>query len=76
MSLPNLPNQFQTHIEHNFRSDKQSFDRNYTTEYEEYYDYTNDRGTVIKYIDYKLERRHFLYETNELIAINGNHSLF
>jgi len=65
--LPNLPDQFQTHIEHNFQGDS----LNYTTEYDEYYDLYNKRATVVKYIENKLEKKYFLYATNELISITG-----
>ena len=65
--LPKLPDQFQTHIEHNFKSSIENF----TEEYDEYYDFTNDRGSVIRYRDSKKERQYFLYKTNELISITG-----
>lgn len=63
--MPILPDQFQTHIEHNFRSNG----LNYTTEYDEYYDFSNNRGSVVKYVNQKLVHQYFLYETNELISI-------
>ncbi len=65
--LPDLPDQFQTHIEHNFKSGI----NNYTIELDEYYDFTNDRGTVVLYANNKLEYRYFLYNTNEYISVTG-----
>lgn len=65
--LPILPEQFQTHIEHNFKSGQ----LNYTTEYDEYYDFVNKRATIARYKDYKVTNQYFLYDTNELITITG-----
>lgn len=65
--LPDLPDQFQTHIEHNFKSGI----NNYTIELDEYYDFTNDRGSVVVYENNKLEYRYFLYKTDEFISVTG-----
>ncbi len=66
--LPILPDQFQSHVEHNFQGN----DLYYTDEYDEYYDLINKRATVHKYIGGKtIEKIFFLYATNELISITG-----
>lgn len=67
--MPNLPNQFQTVIEHNYRS--YDLKSNYTTEYEEYYDLLNNRAAIIKRINFKLVKQYYLYATDEMITVLG-----
>lgn len=68
--LPDLPNQFQTIIEHNYRSF--DFNNNYTEEYEEFYDFVNDRAAIHKRSNLKLIQQYFLYTTNEMITVIDN----
>lgn len=62
---PTLPVEFQTLIESNFRNST----ANFTTEFEEYYDFVNNRGTIIKFSLFGEIRQYFLYETDEMITI-------
>jgi hypothetical protein len=71
--LPDLPNQFQTIIEHNYRSF--DFNNNYTEEYEEFYDFVNDRAAIHKRSNLKLIQQYFLYTTNEMITVIGSFPL-
>ena len=57
----------QTLIESNFRNST----ANFTTEFEEYYDFVNNRGTIIKFSLFGEIRQYFLYETDEMITIYG-----
>lgn len=71
--LPILPDQFQAHIETNIQSDILS----YSKETDEFYDFTNGKGTVVEYqqSEYPLlvarKTHYFLYNTDELITVEG-----
>ena len=66
--LPALPDQFQATIEYNVNLANLV---NATNEYSEYYDFTNNRGTVFTYDNLNLIRQYFLYDTNEMITVTG-----
>jgi hypothetical protein len=44
---------------------------NYTTEYDEYYDFTNNRGAIFTYLNYQKIKQYFLYDTLEMITIQS-----
>ena len=69
MPHPTLPVAFQTTVESNFRNSS----LNFTTEFEEYYDFLNDRGTIIKFALFGEVRQYFLYDTDEMITVYGNY---
>src|SRR4051812_44058079 len=66
--LPVLPNQFQATIEYNINMANMI---NATNEYSEYYDFVNNRGTVVTYENFNIVRQYFLYDTNEMITVKG-----
>jgi hypothetical protein len=70
-SYPTLPVEFQTIVEANYR-DKNN---NFTAEYAEYYDFINNRGTIVQFSLLSEVRQYFLYDTNEMITTFSNINL-
>ena len=58
-------------VESNFRNST----ANFTTEFEEYYDFVNNRGTIIKFSLFAEIRQYFLYDTDEMITTYGYNTL-
>ena len=66
--FPMLPTQFQLTVEDNM----DSIIKNYTSEYEEYYDFDNNRGAIFYYSNFQTTRDYLLFDTNELISIRDD----
>ena len=66
--MPSLPDQFQTVIETNIVN---LLAENYTEEVREFYDFNTNRALIITYTNYRTKKQYFLYDTLELIVVEG-----
>ena len=67
--FPTLPMQFQLTVEDNTKTE---FIKNYTSEYEEYYDFVNNRAAIFYYSNFLTTRDYLLFDTSELITIQDD----
>ena len=69
MMFPALPLQFQLTVEDNTAT---TLIKNYTSEYEEYYDFVNNRAAIFYYSNFLTTRDYLLFDTSELITIRDD----
>lgn len=67
--FPNLPMQFQLTVEDNTAT---TMIKNYTSEYEEYYDFVNNRAAIFYFSNFLTTRDYLLFDTSELITIRDD----